>query len=400
MSLVICSNRQEEYDRNTKNPDDAWTKQTGIQNPADFSNHLVNPMKLPPGTEVAVASVKLKRLNAYDVKDDDVFYFQLGTPLENDKGDGTILNSTTTSIPHKVRVKPGVYSPSRMKNALEVAIRECLTHPNYFQKCEVHNHLVSGVWSGFEFVFSQHLKDNNTDKRGNLVNFQGYHIDTNRNSSNGGIYWSISDNPIAGGGAGGFAINRIKDHEADATAPDYGSNVSTQCCVINTDAPMHLQGGEVQFTLAEVGQEGSVSKNRDQRASHFFFTRPYSVEAGGPGPNRYAVKETKATNGYQMEEDEMFHADYVVSWARQLQGDLSEKYALCLHQAIWDEDEGGVVMREIEYWTGNPGGDDGATNPIKAQITEDDITDYTNNANATGYFLWCIFVSFFKDPLI
>lgn len=383
MSLVICSNVQGEYDNDGDNPDEAFATKTGIQNPASFHNHLVNPMKIPPNTEVAVASVKLKRQSVYNITDGDVFYFQLGTALEDIEGSGIKNQKDILSGPQKVRITPGTYSQSTIKVALTDALKEVLSHPSYFKRVKVYDSYTSGnVWNGFTFRFEEFAGNTRaTNHAATSLQWQSYHPDTTNHS--GGGDWSVAANGTK------CDITRIEDNSAGD-----GDKIR-ECCVINTNSPMDLGAkvggdfsGEVIFELfGDFNEVGSAN-------SSFFITRPprNNGDAGSHGTMDEKLLYNRFQAGKQWGADaggvgDHPSADYIISWSNYYDTSIDER-RLFLHHQVWDETLGGVVLKEVEYWNAGITG-------VSAQIKESDIGspgspgfgwDYPNNGGATGLF--------------
>lgn len=390
MSLVICSNVQGEYTNQGDNPEEAFATKTGIQNPASFHNHLVNPMKLPPSTEVAVASVKIKRQQVYNIKDSDVFYFQMGTALEDTDALPTANQSINLTGPQKVRIKPGTYSQTTLKGAIEDALKEVLTHPNYFRKVEVLDKLsASKEWEGFIFKFSQIAgNDQSVNYAPVLTAWQGYHPNTASKSGANGEWTAITNGTK-------MEITRTYD--------EGGGNTLNGACVINTTMPMdlganssHAHPGYLLFELY-----GDFNEVGTAEAS-FFITRPPGGNNGNSADHA-TLDEGELYNRFQHSnlwspyiDSGGNHpvADYIVSWSNYY--DLStgvDERRLYIHQNVWDDDVGGCVLKEVEYWQAGIAG-------VNAQIKESDIGspgspgfgwNYPVNSGATGlfpYFRW------------
>ncbi len=386
MSLVICSNVQGEYDNDGDNPDEAFATKTGIQNPASFHNHLVNPMKIPPNSEVAVASVKLKRQSVYNITDGDIFYFQLGTALEDVEGNAVKNQKDILSGPQKVRIPPGTYSQSTIKVALTDALKEVLSHPSYFKRVKVYDsYTASDVWNGFTFRFEEFAGNTRaTNSAATSLQWQSYHPNTTNHS--GGGDWSVAANGTK------CEITRIEDNSAG------DGNKYDECCVINTNSPMDLGAkvggdfsGEVIFELY-----GDYNE-KDTAEASFFLTRP-PRNNGDAGINHGTLDEGALYNRFQVgkmwsadpDKDKVGqhpNADYIISWSN-FYDTAAEERRLFLHQQVWDEDLGGVVLKEVKYWNAGITG-------VSAQIKASDIGspgnpgngwDYPNNSGGSGLF--------------
>ena len=87
MSLLITSNYQDEYASVLKDDKGQKINQgTPIQNPASYSNHLTNPLRIPPNSEVAVQSVCFNRKKVFNVAEGDLWYFYNGKALRSAGG--------------------------------------------------------------------------------------------------------------------------------------------------------------------------------------------------------------------------------------------------------------------------------------------------------------------------
>jgi hypothetical protein len=395
MSLVICSNVQGEYSNQGDNPEEAFATKTGIQDPASFHNHLVNPMKLPPNTEVAVASVKIKRQQVYNIKDTDIFYFQMGTALEDTDAVPTKNQSINLTGPQKVRIQPGTYSQTTLKKALGDALKEVLTHPNYFRKVEVIDKLSNEkVWEGFTFKFSQISgNDQSTNSASLMTSWQSYHPNTKRNSGANGEWTAVSN---------GTKLDVTRTYDQDGANPK--NNTLNGMCIINTDSPMDL-GANIGINANAPGylvfELYGDYNDRETAEASFFITRPPGGNNGDAFQSTYDEKELY--NRFQLGNQWSEYidtggnhpvADYIVSWNNYFDlenGD--DERRLFIHQNVWDEAQGGCVLKEVEYWNAGIVG-------VSTQIKESDIGspgapgsgwDYPVDSGATGlfpYFRW------------
>jgi len=86
MSLVICSNEIA----------GSSVQSSDFQAPYSFHNHLQQPLKLPPNSEVAVQSLKINKTGAVTLNPATVWYQYFGVKLTEAN------KNTTTSFPHYV----------------------------------------------------------------------------------------------------------------------------------------------------------------------------------------------------------------------------------------------------------------------------------------------------------
>jgi hypothetical protein len=99
MSLLICSNTQDEYSsQELNNLGVKINNGTPIQASNFFSNHLKDPIRIPPNSEVAVQSVKIHRNPMNDIKAGNLFHVYLGLGLTDAVGTGTYLNKSNYKL--------------------------------------------------------------------------------------------------------------------------------------------------------------------------------------------------------------------------------------------------------------------------------------------------------------
>lgn len=359
MSLLICSNIQDEYaSYDALDPGHRLNIPTGVQNPGSFQNHLRNPMKIAPNSEVAVASVKINRLPIYDIKPNNKFFYNLGTALEDANGNAVLKQSQTLSIPQPVIIPEGVYTQNDFRDELSRTLKEVQNHPSYWNQVIVSDKhpLVAplDIWQGYDFSMKSLTKptDNYADK---MTDWRGYDDRTSEEPEAG--KWSV----VTEGASKTCTITKLNATETD---------VLTSASVINTNCPMDLVNGQVSIALFnDTNVANSVS---------FAFTRPKLYK---DTPNPFLISDGNENTGYPI--SDIPYGDYRVSWVTDEV--LDTKNALVLTQSVWDAENGGTILKEISYWLEYPAGDNGLTNPVKAQIDSDDI-EAEGSTTKSGFF--------------
>ena len=355
MSLIITSNVQDEYSSHDINGD-ITNIPTGIQNPASFSNHLRNPMIIAPNSEVAVSSVKINRLPVWDIKAGNRFFFNQGRALEDGNGNPVYSQSDTMSVPVPILMSEGTFTQTQMQHELQRLLRIANSHPNFWKTVVVDDHHTKALdapWKGFQFKFGANAGPT-TDVAQLMTGWRGFDDRTSRDAS--AATWSL-----AHGGS-----------DTTITRNLLGSSHPYECSIINTDCPMDLLTGVVELELFTFAQRINPAG--------FFFTRPKLYgDAGNPFLIADGQRDKIGGEGEEAPEAELepqVYGDYRVDWTSDL--DSGDMY-LVLSQAVWDPlalgGEGGIKMKEVNYWQGLPGGDNGGANPVKNQINDSYITN-------------------------
>lgn len=360
MSLLITSNYQDEYaSKQANDPSHKINQGTPIQKASFYSNHLRNPLRVPPNSEIAVQSVKINRLPVYDIQPGNRFHWWLGDALEDANGTPTLDVSETLSIPIPATIKPGIYTQETFRAQLETELkRVCGCHPNYFNKTNIKDNIVSNKYEGYTYDFSQIDLSTATNYAHQLATWQGYHSKTAPLPVAG----EYSATPDAGNKK--VVLKRLKD-----------THHSSECTIINTDAPMELGKGLFTIDLwdtfgkAQNGGAGQFASGYSSHKCGFFLTSP-ALQNGSknqflaPGISDSSFMGFDA-HGYP--EDEVSVGDYRIDWNEAMDG---SGYSLILSQLVWDDNAGGLLMKEIPYWTA--GGD-----AVSAQVK-------TTGANKVG----------------
>ena len=150
MSLIFTSNTQDDY----KNMDDEGRRTRaliGIENPADYHNHLTSPLEVKPDSQIAVQSVKITRDQVYEVSDGQNLLYYHGELLGNTKS----LRDTTTR-PELITIARGSYSREEFAAELQKQLDTACLPPAVFNNFEVNVSLVDNDFKGFTINASQH----------------------------------------------------------------------------------------------------------------------------------------------------------------------------------------------------------------------------------------------------
>lgn len=366
MSLLITSNYQDEYSgKQAGDPSHKINQGTPIQKASFYSNHLRNPVKIPPNSEIAVQSVKINRLPVYDIQPGNRFHWYLGDALEDKDGKPTMNINETLSIPIPATIKPGVYTQEGFRNELEDELNRCTSmHPNYFNKISITDNIVSGEYKGFKFDFQAIDLADGTNYGDKLATWQGYHSKTS--SAQGAGEYSIATDAVNKK----TTIKRLKD-----------SGLSSEMTIINTDAPMELGKGGFEIDLWDkygkaynaISGNAQFDANYYSHKCSFFLTAP-ALQDGSKNQFLAPGNSDSSYMGFDFQgypADEVSFGDYRVDWNEKLDG---TGYALQLSQAVWDDTAGGIVMKEIEYWKATGGAVDAQIMTSGANKVGDDST--------------------------
>lgn len=193
MSLVVCSNRDDNYtylDRegNTNN------SRTGQADPASFTNHFSNTFTIPKNAEVAVQSVKIERQHLLNLKDTRKFNLFMGKAITE-----TTNYRDSTNLPFLCKIRPGVYGVDKLKNEIK---RAMITNgfnllPDYKGNCSVVATFDSAQggdgWEGWKYTFNTSGNQETLNNADTLTDWGDCGVD-----SANGDYTTINSSPGAG----------------------------------------------------------------------------------------------------------------------------------------------------------------------------------------------------------
>jgi len=145
MSLIFTSNTQDTY-----NQENGQSTNFGIEQPADYHNHLTSPLEIQPNSQVAVQSVRFTRKQQFDFPDGKNLLYYFGEPLEESKS-----LTDVTSRPQLVELSAGTYTPIQLASELQTKMREMNVAPAVHKNFTVNTSTSGGDFKGFEISCSQ-----------------------------------------------------------------------------------------------------------------------------------------------------------------------------------------------------------------------------------------------------
>ncbi len=145
MSLVIASN---EISNTT-------IKAGQFQSAFSWSNHMNQPLKIKPNSEVAVQSLKVNKDGTISINPSTIFYLYYGVKL----ADGSITLDNTTSAIHIADLGvSGVeeVSVEELATKIQSGLNKALPNPETFglAECEVIRNASGTDFQGFSFKFT------------------------------------------------------------------------------------------------------------------------------------------------------------------------------------------------------------------------------------------------------
>jgi hypothetical protein len=149
MSLIFTSNTQDDY-KDIDEEGRSFRGAIGIENPADYHNHLTSPLEVKPNSQIAVQSVKLERQQTYEITDTQHLLYYFGEPLGTTQG----LNDVTKR-PNLISIPRGVYDRDEFANQLQTEMNNMNTVPAVHNNFEVSASLANGVFKGYKISASQ-----------------------------------------------------------------------------------------------------------------------------------------------------------------------------------------------------------------------------------------------------
>lgn len=295
-SLVICGNELQ---------DGSGT--STFQAPFSFNNHLQQPLRVPPNSEVAVQSLKIVKEGLLSVSPASKWFQYYGVKLSP-----TIPITETTSAP--IPTDLGIdrnegLSADGVAEKIQVGLNKGVPNPETFGlcSCDVQRD-GEGAFDGFRHEFSE---------RG-----------TNASGSN-----TISQTWVNNyEGTGGMSYNSANNRLTALSSADSGVfNIA-----IGTDNPIALNQGEFIVDVSETaGTSWAVG-----------FTRSRAV---GTDPDYFDPNDSYITRNANL------FGDFIVG---AFQTETNQRYLRVLH-AVYDstsdkyDADHPLTMREVSYYTGD-----------------------------------------------
>ncbi len=332
MSLIFTSNTQDDYkDLDTNGR--LLTGRIGIENPADYHNHLTSPLEVKPNSEIAVQSVKIERRQITELNDGAQLLYYFGRPLGS-----TLSLDDTTSRPALISIPRGTYDNDELGRELQTQLNTACVSPAVKGNFRVTENLDGTAFAGFKISASQNAGvftnkatsiDTGVADFTHAVGTKGPHAETSDNFTlSGGVFTRL-------GNAGG------------------GTILDGRCCGIATDFPLAL-GDTNSFMVDLRGASISDGEGGKHNSSWAIgLTRPTlqlnndatKYKDYGNAPLGFIYENTKLPHYY----------DYVVKLDA---GSIGEAGQLRVFQGCMEKDDDGVAipdsfkLREITYFGG------------------------------------------------
>lgn len=309
MSLVIASN--EILDTSIKN--------SQFQSAYSWSNHLDQPLKIKPNSEVAVQSLKVNKDGTISINPSTIWYVYFGVKL----ADGSVSLDNTTSAIHIADL--GVTGSSEVSvetlaEKIQDGLNRAVPTPETFglAKCEVVRNASGTDFQGFKFEFSSRGDGsglNNIPQTWNSI-YQ-------RNFGSGvGLTFNSASNTLT-------PIAQYVDRNGKAFY-----NIA-----IGEDTPLALNGGEYTVDLTNAGKT-----------------------AWAVGLRRCSGNQSATPEIYDYTSSELGYAehfsDFVVYSVQDRIGVQNNQFKIRVYQSAYDSsktlnDDKPITMREVDYTQGN-----------------------------------------------
>ena len=296
-SLVICGN---EVNNNSGG--------STFQAPYSFHNHLQQPLRIPPNSEVAVQSLKIVKEGKLAMTPSTKWYQYVGEKLSAGK---SLEQTTSAVIPTDLGInKVETGGVDEVADRIQVGLNNGVPNPEMYglAKCTLKRDL-DGAFDGFKHEFFM---------RGNGSSL-----------NNIPSTWVNSFE-----GSGGLAYTTGNNRLTAITSTDKGIyNVA-----IGVDTPIALNNGEF---IVDVSKTAGTSWG-------IGLTRSRAI---GKDPDYFNPNDTG------MSQNPNIFCDFFIGG---IQTDTTSRYLRCFH-AIYDDDqsngnydpENPLAMKEVEYYNGN-----------------------------------------------
>jgi len=334
MSLVICSNGE---------PSSAYDRYALDQAPYRFRNHLVNPIDIPPNSEVAVINVKVNKNGLIRLTRQEKFYVFFNLNMRTNSDAPISINESTESTGMPVRASPQVLTDADEEyvnindfaDRMTTAMLRAMPHPDLDTvntKCEVardHGGILIGPgFVGFKLTY-QYLGNTTTT------------VHTGSWSRQTAGFGSAPTMNVGIGGGGDVEI------VCDADAPQDNSNHNL---VWANEIPLSHQDGKMVVDISGA-DNGAGSYNKGWAIG---LSRPTKSSKGGLQYLDTTQTDLSLNNHFY---------DYVIY---NEQNGPGTNYYLKVGHAVYNDnlDDTGastidpgkpVIMKEIIYWDDDSG---------------------------------------------
>lgn len=238
MSLIVTSNVDDEIE---------ITNTSNIFKPYSYSNRLLNTLKIPANSEIALQSAKINKTGEFIIsKSNSIFGHYFGTPLTKDGANA----DSTTSVPfigyagNEVQLEDGAKISTNVdgfSSMIQSGFAERAYHPSLITASSanltVNPSYAANVWDGYDWVFTQQTAKTTKNATFNF---------TNTASAGGGF--NVAGNTVTAVDQQGFQVRAdnmpISQNEGEVIMDFSGANTSANnvpwCCGltrINTAKP-------------------------------------------------------------------------------------------------------------------------------------------------------------------
>ena len=149
MSLIFTSNTQDDY-KDSDSTGRLLSARIGIENPADYHNHLTSPLEVKPNSQIAVQSVKVSRQQTYEFTEGEELLYYFGRPLGS-----TLKWTDVTSRPTLISVPRGAYDRTELATELETQLNDACVSPAVSGNFSVSTSLVGSDFRGYNISAEQ-----------------------------------------------------------------------------------------------------------------------------------------------------------------------------------------------------------------------------------------------------
>jgi hypothetical protein len=171
MSLIVTSNVDDEIE---------ITNTSNIFKPYSYSNRLLNTLKIPANSEIALQSAKINKTGEFVIsKSNSIFGHYFGTPLTKDGANA----DSTTSVPfigyagNEVELEDGAKINTNVagfSNMIQSGFAERAYHPSLITASSanltVNPSYAANVWDGYDWVFTQQTAKTTKNATFNFTN--------------------------------------------------------------------------------------------------------------------------------------------------------------------------------------------------------------------------------------
>ena len=221
MSLIICSNEIP----------GSGVRASEFQAPFSFHNHLEQPLRIPPDSEVAVQSLKINKEGSISISPATVWYEYFGVELTNDNKDKT--TSTSHYVDFNIDGPREATVDSCARDFISPALNRGVPNPETFGLAAAVPKRDAGGndFEGWDMTFQQRTNASGINNRpSNWVNKFG-----------------------TSGLAGGLSFNSAA-HTLTATGKTGSARALNQA--IGTTTPLALNNGVFEVDLTGLKQDG------------------------------------------------------------------------------------------------------------------------------------------------